>query len=95
MNGLFLSNSSNGITVPKFILRSRIPNPMGIANLGRFWLYCLCPLVFLITENFKLFGFPIFGLWTSINILKKIVKNPVFKSTIFSGCILIYDIYEL
>ena len=33
---------------------------------------------------------------TSINVQKKILKNPVFKSTIlFSRCILLYDIYEL
>jgi hypothetical protein len=31
---------------------------------------------------------------TSINVQKKILKNPVFKSThFFSRCILMYDIY--
>ena len=33
---------------------------------------------------------------TSINVQKYILfKNPVFKSRIFSGCLLIYDMYEL
>ena len=32
---------------------------------------------------------------TSINLQKKILKNPVFKSTFVSRCILMYDIYEL
>ena len=33
---------------------------------------------------------------TSLNLQKKILKNPVFKPTFFcSICILIYDIYEL
>ena len=91
----FFFNSCNGITVTKFNLRSRMPNPIDITNLGRFWLYCLCPLVFLITENFNYLAFQSldFGLWTSINVQKEIVKNPVLKSTIFSGCIL-YMIYQ-
>jgi hypothetical protein len=33
--------------------------------------------------------------FTSINLQKKILKNPVFKPTFFSRCVLIYDIYEL
>ena len=33
--------------------------------------------------------------FTSINLQKKILKNPVFKPTFFSRCALIYDIYEL
>ena len=48
---------------------------------------CICPpgaLIWLI------------NLFYSINLQKKIIKNPVFKSTIiFSRCILIYDIYEI
>ena len=32
---------------------------------------------------------------TSINVQKKILKNPVFNSTFFSRCIFIYDIYKL
>ena len=33
--------------------------------------------------------------FTSINLQKKILKNPVFKPTFFPRCVLIYDIYEL
>ena len=33
--------------------------------------------------------------FTSINLQKKIIKNTVFKPKCFSGCALIYDIYEL
>jgi hypothetical protein len=33
--------------------------------------------------------------FTSINLQKKILKNPVFKPTFFFRCVLIYDKYEL
>ena len=39
-------------------LLPQIPN---IGDLSRFWLSCLGPLVFYCSQNFKLFGFPIFA----------------------------------
>ena len=51
-------------------------------------------------DNFNLpivnFSFICIVRLTSINLQKKILKNPVFKSTFFHPrCLLIYDIYEL
>ena len=65
-----------------YISKYKVLLPLALVSLADFGFYCLCPLVLLLPNTFRLLGFPIFWFCTY---LMKVIPNTLVSTN--------FDIY--